>query len=96
MHVIIEINVIEYLGFPTIPNRQCDPHQTVKKIITTLSIRQFAHEPGKLDDLFEKAHTYSVVVRQAEQQLSPQEMIHFNQYIVIRLESLSRDSLHIP
>lgn len=33
-HIVIEINTIQDLNFPTIPNIQYDPHQTIKKITT--------------------------------------------------------------
>lgn len=60
-HAQIEINAIKDLGFLTIPNRQYDPLQVVKKIIIMSSIRQFVHEPNKFDHLFERASSYSMV-----------------------------------
>lgn len=63
-HASIEINAILELNFPTISNREYDPHKEVRKVIATSSIKPFTHERNKFDDIFEKAYTYSVVMRQ--------------------------------
>lgn len=38
-HAQTEVKVIQDLGFPTIPNKKYDPHQVVKNITATSSIR---------------------------------------------------------
>lgn len=58
-------------------------------------MRQFTNEPDKFDDLFESIFDYANVEKQAETQLSPEELLWFNLYSNKRIAHLPMDLLKL-
>lgn len=71
-HAPIEIEEIQHLNFPTIPNRQYDPNDVAKNVTIQERLRQFTNEPDKFDVLFESTSNYAKVEKQETTQLSLQ------------------------
>lgn len=58
-HATKEMEEIQLMKFPTIPNGRYDPVDTAKNITTQAKIRQFTNEPNKFDDFFESTSNYA-------------------------------------